>query len=164
MIISCDNSSDTLKKGTCKVSINGYVEKSLSGSAVFEEIPYYDRSYYFLVLEETDLPDGEYCYIQFNGSKLKKGTFELIDSENDESTQGKLIGMYAASDNYKDYCSTGGEIKVIYSSETELIGYFDFPAVGSICIGEGEYERVEIRISGEFYAVEGDVGIIIGKK
>jgi len=162
LIIGCDNSPDTLEKGTFNVSINGYVEKSFSGSAIFEDIPYYNYTYFYLVLKEIDLSDEEYCYIEFQGTKLEKGTFELIDRENDESTQGKLIGMYADSDNYDNYFSAGGEIKVTYSSDTELIGNFDFPAVGYICIDGGEFQRVEIRITGEFHAVEGDVGIIIG--
>ena len=127
-----------------------------------EEITYYDNSYFFLELRETDLPVDENCYIQFSGTKLERGTFELLNNESDESSQGKPIGIYAASENSRDYFSIGGEIKVTYSTESELIGYFDFPAVGYIYNSEGEPQRVEIRISGEFHAIAGDTGIIIG--
>ena len=159
LFAGCENSVDSIEKGICKVNVTGYVTKSYSGEAIFENVTGpISGKVFFLVLRDISLPDGQYRFVQFSGSQPEIGTYNLINIE-DSSTEGRYIGSYNDSEMYGYYKSIGGEIGITYASNTEIKGWFNFLAYENISKDNGEFERAEINISGEFYAEEGYIGI-----
>jgi hypothetical protein len=71
------------------------------------------------------------------------------------------MGRYNDSECYGSFQSVSGKISITYASSIELKGWFDFSAYEYVPINHGEFQRVEVRITGEFYAEEGDTGIIL---
>ena len=158
----CDNSIEPLEKGTCEVNVSGYVVKSYHGQAIFENVPSLGgRKIFFMHLKDNNLSNDEYRYVEFSGSQPDIGTYELINIENNNSNEGKFIGIYNDSGSYGSYKSIGGRIGITYVRDNEIKGWFDFPAYENVPINNGESRRVEIKISGEFYATEGHTGIIV---
>jgi len=154
---------EILDIGTCKVNVSGYINKSFSGQAVFENVPTLTNTngkVFFMHLKDVSLPNDKYCYVEFSGSQPELGTYNLTNIENADSYKGILIGSYRDWEN-GETTSVGGKIGITYASETELKGWFDFPGHKYIPLGNGTYQIVEIRVSGEFYAIKGSVGVIL---
>ena len=161
LFIRCDNSVESLEKGGCKVNVNGFITKSYSGEAIFENVPSLQGSIFFLLLKDNNLSEEKYCFVEFSGSKPDVGTYNLINIEEDNNNKGKLAGRYNDSENYGSYKSIGGSIEIHYSSDKEIKGKFNFPAYEYVPSSNGEFQRVEIIVSGEFYAEQGYTGIIL---
>ncbi len=152
---------EILDIGTCKVNVSGYINKSFSGQAIFENVPTLTNTngkVFFMHLTDVSLPHDKYCYVEFTGSRPELGTYNLTNTKN--SFKGILIGSYRDWEN-GETTSLGGKIGITYASETELKGWFDFPGYKYIPLGDGTSQRVEIRVSGEFYAMKGSTGIIL---
>ena len=159
LFAGCENSVDSIEKGICNVNITGYITKSYSGEAIFENATGpISGKVFFLILKDINLPEGQYRFVQFSDSQPEVGTYDLINIE-DSTTEGRYIGSYNDSEMYGNYKSIGGRIGFTYANDTEIKGWFDFLAYNNISKDNGEFERVEINISGEFYAKEGYAGI-----
>ena len=167
LIIQCDKNFDLLEannveRGTCYVNIEGYINKSFHGKAVYENVPTgYGNTLFFLELTDVTEPGVNYRYVDFQGgSKPDVGTYSLYNFEND-SIKGILLGRYNDSEVLGSFKSLGGTIEIEYSNGNKLKGWADFYAYESISIGNGQFIRAEIKITTTFYAEEGYTGIIL---
>ena len=154
--------TNNLKKGTCYVHIEGYLNKSFYGEAIYENVSTgFGYTLFFLELKDITKPGVNYRYVEFQGgSKPNVGTYTLYNFEND-SLKGTLLGRYNDSEVLGNFQSLGGTIEIEYSNVNELKGWADFYAYESVSIGNGQFIRVEIRITAKFYAEEGYTGIIL---
>lgn len=151
-------------EGTCKVDVKGYFNKSFFGRAVYEDVPGLGgRTLFFLELADIIEPGIDYRCVEFSGgSKPNAGTYNLINVEsNNNWTKGILVGWYNDSEVVGSFHSLGGTIVISCASDKVLKGWADFTAAANVAIGNGQSIRAEIRITAEFYAEEGETGIIV---
>ena len=157
-------SDESIEKGTCRVTVKGYFNKSFSGQAVYENVPT-GRGYilFFLVLKEIIETGINYHYVEFqSGSKPNIGVCSVANLENHgDSTLTGIPARYNDSEYYGTYQSTGGILEINSSSNNILKGKFNFIAYEYVPNNNGEFTRVEITVTGEFNAEEGNTGIII---
>jgi hypothetical protein len=85
----------------------------------------------------------------------------MIPQGSQPTAPGKFAGSYDDSESYGSFKSEGGTLKISFAREQVLKGSFDFPAFELVPIGGGQFEKVEVRITGAFYVEEGDTGIIL---
>ena len=153
-----------LRKGTCKVNIQGYFNKTFYGKSIYENVPGLGgNTLFFLELTYIIKSGIDYCYVEFQGgSKPNVGTYNLINEEdNNNSTKGILIGSYNDSEVAESFHSIGGTIVISYAGDKVLKGRADFPAIANVATGNGQSIRAELIITVEFYAKEGELGIIL---
>jgi hypothetical protein len=162
LFVGCEDSTSPLERGLGKVNITGNMTKSFTGKAVFENkrAPM-SGNVFFLIIRDTNLPEDQHSFVQFSGSRPAVGTYNIINLEEKDSEDGLLVGRFSDSEIYGSYNSNGGTIEITYESGTEMKGLFDFSAYQIISKSNGESEKEEINISGEFYAEEGSTGIEI---
>ena len=159
LIAGCD-SEDLPEKGTCKVKVTGYLNKSFDGEAVFEDIPGLGgRTIFFLELRNVEKPGEKYQVVRFiNGSKPGAGRYSLNP---DDSTLNKIKVEYSDSEVEGIFKPNNGTLEIKYTNEEILKGWCDFTAETSVTRGGGVFQKINIRVIGEFYAEGGDVGIIL---
>jgi hypothetical protein len=168
LIQGCDlfESSDEnyLSRGTCRINIEGYFNKSFSGQAVYENVPTgRGKTLFILSLNDIVEPGIDYRYVEFQGGvKPVVGTHNIINIENNnDSTKGILIGSYNDSEIAESFHSIGGTITINNAKDNILKGRADFTAVSNVSLGNGQSVRAEIRVTTEFFAEEAHTGIII---
>lgn len=158
-----------LAKGSFEAEISGYVDKSFQGEAVFETLLDITTSnhIFFLMLSDIEVAGDKYRSIMFERRRHSTpgvGRYNLANLEKPHALdRGKFIAFFddtEISGKFR-FKSTGGVLKICSSNNKVLKGVFDFPAYELISAEGGEYEKVEVRITGAFHAEAGDTGIII---
>lgn len=170
----CDalSSSDdeiNLEPGTFKVQVEGHVNQSFQGNAVFETKGTGLGFYFALVLQYIDT-EGNYTTVEFRRKRkfandwlpLQPGTgsHRLVNYQKppEQRDSDKYSGYYSPDieDVNGRFHSAGGTLSVTASKNDVMKGSFDFPGYGSVDLGQGESKEVEVHISGEFHAVPGE--------
>lgn len=168
LYLGCDSDEFTekgtsIEKGTCKVTVKGYLNKSFSGKAVYDDI-YTGKGYFLFIMRLQDIiePGVNYHFIEFQTvSKPNIGKHNIANFENqNDSTLSGIPARYNDSDHEGTFNSKGGSLEISLSDNNTLLGKFNFPAYGYVN-NKGESTKVEITVTGEFYAEEGDTGIIL---
>jgi len=162
-LLGCDKSVEPLERGKCEVEISGYLNKTYSGEAVFENIPNgRGDKLFFLLLKISDKEKQSYSIVQLHGSIPAIGNNKLNNFEQNEDTAiSKLIGEYNDSEVEGIFKSTGGNVEIEVSNNSEIRGKTEFPAYENIAVGKGESIKAQINVRAKFYALEGNTGIII---
>ncbi len=156
------NKEDLLDKGTSKIKVEGYLNKSFDGEAVFEDVPGLGgKTIFFLVLRNIEKPGEKYKFVQFSGSRPGIGKYTLNPND---STQNKIYVEYEDSEVEGSFHSVDGILEINSSTIKGIKGRCDFSAETYISLGQGNFQKVNIKVTGEFYAQEGDVGIILDKE
>ena len=156
------NKEDLLDSGTCKIKVEGYLNKSFDGEAVFDDVPGLGGTYFFLVLQNIEKPGEKYKFAQLM-SKMKPNAGSYSLNPND-TTQNNIYATYEDSDVEGSFHPVNGMLEINLSNNREIKGRCDFTAETYISLGNGNFQKVQIKVTGEFYAQEGNVGIILGKK
>jgi hypothetical protein len=157
LLLGCE-SEDFIEKGTCKIFVKGYLNKSFNGEAIFQDVLGLGDTIFFLHLRDIIEPGKNYQFVQFMcGSKPDVGVYSLSRSD----TARNLVMEYNDSQVIGTFRSTNGILKIEFTNARELKGWFHFIADESIAIGGGQLETVTITVTGEFYAEMGDIGIIL---
>jgi hypothetical protein len=151
-----------IEKGTCKITVEGYINKSFSGQAVFEDVSTgMGYSLFFLRLQDIIERVVNYRYVEFQGQVPVFGIQSIANLENhNDSTLSGIPARYNDSEFDGTFQSTGGSLEISSTDNNTFIGKFNFPAYGYVN-NNGVSTRVEITVTGEFYAEEGSVGIIL---
>jgi hypothetical protein len=171
LLIRCEKNfnlldANNVERGTCYVNVEGYINKSFQGEAVYENVPTgYGNTLFFLELMDVTEPGVNYRYVELQGGdKPNTGTYDIINVEsNNDSIKGILAGWYNDSEvlDRSSFHSVGGKIVITNASSKVLKGSIEFTAAASISLGDGKFTRAEIRITAVFYAEEGYTGIIL---
>ena len=165
----CDKSvapdETILKKGTFKATVTGYYNYTIYGHAVFDNISNGPSRIFFLELGDTTGPRNSNRYVEFKGTEPSVGTHNIYDytSQND-SSKNIIEAGYSDSESYTYFNSTGGTIQTGIANNNEIKGRADFTAYGFINKGKGQSIKEEIKVTAEFYAEQGNTGIILNKK
>jgi len=115
------------------------------------------------VLRDLEKPGEKYRMVDFEHylhSRPDVGTYSLFNSENSDgiNIDNHFVVQYTDSDFNGIFKSVGGTLVIRYSNNDELIGSFGYTAY-ALLPGRGVPKRVEVEISGEFFAIKGDTGI-----
>jgi len=156
----CDK-EEVLDSGTCKIKVEGYLNKTFYGEAVFEDIPSLGHTYFFLVLRNIEKPGEKYMLVRFTGARPGVGNYSLNPND---STQNKMYAEYEDSEVEGNFRPLNGVLETNLSNNNVIKGRCDFTAETSISLGHGNFQKVQIKVTGEFYAQEGNIGIILDKK
>lgn len=168
LFIGCNliNSSNNLKPGTFEITISGEIDKTFYGEAVHEILHGLDGSpIFWLKLKDVPKSGEDYRIINITaGEKPGEGTYKIWDAEKREPETDQYYVSYSDSDfkgNHGHYKSTGGKLNILSSRDNQLSGSLNASAFETIHVGDGEFQRVTVNITGEFYAQEGSTGIIM---
>jgi len=166
-LTSCD-SLDTseiisLPAGTCQVKVEGYINKTYIGQAVYENISTgYGTTIFFLKLEDVVEVNEDYRFVLLSGKeKPTNGKYNIINIAEFSNRDGKLNGEYSDSELEGIFRSTGGSIEIDDASNGRLKGSATYTAFSNLSFAGGETSIAKIKVTVKFDAVEGSVGIII---
>ncbi len=160
------NTNVNPEPGTFEINITGEIEKTFYGEAVYEILYGLDGTpVFWLTLRDVPTPGEDYRIINITGREMPgQGTYDIFDAEKGEPIKDEYYVSYSDSDfkgDHGGYKSTGGQLNIFSSDENQLSGSLSTSAYETVHLGDGEFQRVTVNITGEFYAEEGETGVIM---
>lgn len=179
LLSACDSTvksdlptGSNLPAGEFAAHVEGDLSRSISGEAIFETLRgLTGEPVYWLRLRDSEGTTYErrFRIIDFGSVREDspdRGVYDLpAYSQYSNGNRGDFSVTYRDSDVSESglpvFKSLGGTLKIYGSNETHVEGSFHFEAYDSVAVGSGNYERFEIKVSGEFHAAKGNVGVVL---
>jgi len=158
----CDLSETTgnnqLEAGLFEARVSGDVNGSYRGEAIFEIV--YDSSGHviFVLMLQPDADADESAVVMFsrNDGRPEVGSYPFRSPGEDRSWTEFGARLWSAQ---KYFGSQGGLVEIRSSSETHVEGEFRVGGLHSFRDEDGDLQRLEIEVAGEFHAQQGNTGV-----
>lgn len=158
----CDLSKTTggnqLESGLFEARVSGDVNGSYQGEALFDIVHDASGNDIFVLLLQPDADADESATVMFsrNSGRPEIGTYPFPGPGEDRSLTDFVVRLWSAQEYFG---SQGGFVEIRSSSETRVQGWFRIGGLHSFRDENGDPQRLEIEVTGEFHAEKGETGI-----
>ena len=155
----CDLSKTTgdnqLKAGLFEARVSGDVNGSYQGEAIFDIVHDASGNVIFVMLLQPDAEADKSAVVKLsrNNGRPEIGFYPIPGPDEDRSLIDFVSRLWSAQ---KYFGSQGGFVEIRSSSETQVQGRFRVGGLHSFRDENGDPQRLEIEVTGEFHAEKGE--------
>lgn len=158
----CDFSTATgdnqLEPGFFEARVNGDVNGTYQGEAIFDIVNDASGNVIFVMILEPDAEADESAAVMLSRHKgqPETGIYPIPRPGEDRGLNDFVARLWSA----QEYFGTqGGYVEIRSSSETRVQGGFRLGGLHSFRDQNGDLQRLEIEVTGEFHAEKGETGM-----